>query len=350
MIGIAVVAMFGTGFASSSAEVGENLATSFRADLVVRPTGDVNGVLDQDLLTRIAAQPAIRTAVAHGGFSGRINGSEDHGWVSWYEQPAAAAHLLSIHARRGRVDALRPGEVVLASGTAKETKAEVGDTLSIENRDHGTATYRVVGILADNPVLYDYTIAADDPMAAWARQRGSWQYDEVYLEAAPGGAAAARASVDAMLADEPDVTLQTRQQYIAGLADNNDTGMIVLQVMLGIALLIAALGVVNTMVLSVIERTRELGLLRAIGLGRQQTVRMIAVEAVVVSLLGAVLGVAAGVGLAFVLQKAQNAPVVVPWTTLVAYLVGAAVVGLVAAVGPAIRAGRLDVLAAIGHE
>jgi putative ABC transport system permease protein len=350
MIGVAVVAMFGTGFASSSAEVGEDLDTSFHADLIMRPTWDVDGVLDQDLANRVAALPSVSAAVAHGGFSGQINGSRNRGWVSWYEQPDAARRLLSMRAQDGRIASMRPGEVVLASNTAKETKFKIGDKITIANRDQVEATYQVIGIFAASPSLYDYYIAADDPMATWTRSQSSWQYDEVFLDAAPGAEAGVRAAIDTMIAEEPEVTVQTRKQYIAGLVDNNNTGMVILQVMLGLALLIASLGVVNTMVLSVIERTRELGTLRAIGLNRGQMIRMIAVEAVVVSLLGAVLGTVAGVGLAFALQKAQDGLVVIPWGTLAAYLLGAVVVGLVAAIGPAIRAGRLNVLAAIGYE
>ncbi|MBN1174614.1 MAG: ABC transporter permease [Micromonosporaceae bacterium] len=348
MMGVAVVAMFGTGFASSSAEVGDDLESSFHADVVVRPTWDMGGVLNQAMASQLAALPSVRTAVGHGGFSGTV--SEAEGWISWYDQPEAAQRLLSLRASQGRIDALRPGEVLMSSNRAKEGKFKIGDQVTIRNDDQRAANYRVVGVFADSPTLYDYFIAADDPLAVWARGQTSWQYEEIYLEAAPGAEAEVKAATDALMANEPEARVQTREQYIAGLVDNNNTGMIILQVMMGLALIIAALGVVNTMVLSVIERTQELGMLRALGLSRGQTTRMIAVEAIVVSLLGAVLGILAGVGLAFALQKTQDGLVVIPWGTLVAYLVGAVLVGLVAAIGPAIRAGRLNVLSAISCE
>ena len=117
---------------------------------------------------------------------------------------------------------------------------------------------------------------------------------------------------------------------------------------------IAVLGVVNTLALSVLERTRELGLLRAIGLGRAQTMRMVTVEAVVISVFGALLGVVVGAGLGAAVVRALDGEgitdLVLPWTNMGLYLGLAAVVGVLAAVLPSIKAARLNVLAAIAHE
>jgi putative ABC transport system permease protein len=124
--------------------------------------------------------------------------------------------------------------------------------------------------------------------------------------------------------------------------------------LLGLAILIAVLGIVNTLALSVIERTRELGLLRAIGLRRGQTMRMVTVEAVVISVFGALLGLAVGSGLGAAVVRALRSDgiteLVLPWQQMGVYLVVAALVGVVAAVLPAIRAARLNVLGAIAHE
>ena len=126
------------------------------------------------------------------------------------------------------------------------------------------------------------------------------------------------------------------------------------QILLALAILIAVLGVVNTLALSVLERTRELGLLRAVGLGRAQTMRMVTVEAVVISIFGAVLGLVVGTGLgAAVVRALRDEGITVlalPWNQMVTYLGLAAVVGVVAAVLPAIRAARVNVLRAIAYE
>jgi putative ABC transport system permease protein len=124
--------------------------------------------------------------------------------------------------------------------------------------------------------------------------------------------------------------------------------------LLGLAIVIAVLGVVNTLALSVVERTREIGLLRAIGLGRRQLRRMIRLESVVIAVFGAVLGL--GLGLVWgvcaqqVLALQGMKALAVPWTTIVAVVIGSAVVGIVAALLPALRASRMNVLAAIAHE
>ncbi len=127
-----------------------------------------------------------------------------------------------------------------------------------------------------------------------------------------------------------------------------------IQVLLGLAILIAVLGIVNTLALSVLERTRELGLLRAIGLRRAQTMRMITVEAVVISVFGALLGVAVGTGLGAAVVRALHddgiTELVLPWGQMALVLVLAAIIGVIAAVLPAIRAARLNVLGAIAHE
>jgi putative ABC transport system permease protein len=126
------------------------------------------------------------------------------------------------------------------------------------------------------------------------------------------------------------------------------------QILLALAILIAVLGVLNTLALSVLERTRELGLLRAIGLKRGQTMRMVTVEAVVISVFGAVLGLVVGVGLGAAVVRALRSEGItdlsLPWSQMITYLILAAIVGVVAAVLPAIRAARTNVLQAIAYE
>ena len=111
---------------------------------------------------------------------------------------------------------------------------------------------------------------------------------------------------------------------------------------------------VNTLALSALERTRELGLLRAVGLGRAQTMRMVTVEAIVISVFGAVLGMVVGIGLGAATVRALRdqgiTTLALPWSQLVTYLILAAIVGVVAAVLPSIRAARVNVLEAIAYE
>ena len=142
--------------------------------------------------------------------------------------------------------------------------------------------------------------------------------------------------------------------FIDQQAGDFDTVITMVQVLLGLAILIAVLGVINTLALSVLERTRELGLLRAVGLGRAQTMRMVTVEAVVISVFGALLGVVVGAGMGAAVVRALAGDgitdLVLPWAQMGTYLVLAALVGVAAAVLPAIRAARLNILGAIAHD
>jgi putative ABC transport system permease protein len=145
-----------------------------------------------------------------------------------------------------------------------------------------------------------------------------------------------------------------RSGYVAQQTSQLDTVLIMIQVLLALAILIAVLGIVNTLALSVLERTRELGLLRAVGLGRAATMRMVTVESVVISVFGALLGVVVGSGMGAAVARALDEEgitrLAVPWSDLGVYLVLAGAVGVVAAVLPAVRAARTDVLGAIAYE
>jgi putative ABC transport system permease protein len=156
------------------------------------------------------------------------------------------------------------------------------------------------------------------------------------------------------VADSPEVSATDRTTFIQQQVADFDTVITMVQVLLALAILIAVLGVVNTLALSVLERTRELGLLRAVGLSRAQTMRMVTVEAVVISVFGALLGVVVGAGLGTAVVRALNddgiKQLVLPWGGMSLYLGLAALVGVLAAVLPSIKAARLNVLAAIAHE
>jgi putative ABC transport system permease protein len=157
-----------------------------------------------------------------------------------------------------------------------------------------------------------------------------------------------------LLADSQEVSVGDRTDYVDQQASSVDDLVAMIQLLLALAILIAVLGIVNTLALSVLERTRELGLLRAVGLSRGQAMRMVAVEAVVISVFGALLGVVVGSGLGAAVVRALRSEGItmlsLPWPQMATYLVLAAIVGLLAAVIPAIRAARTNVLSAIAHE
>jgi len=156
------------------------------------------------------------------------------------------------------------------------------------------------------------------------------------------------------IADLPTVTVQDPGQFAEQQREQINLFLYFIYALLGLAVVIAVLGIVNTLALSVIERTREVGLLRAVGLSRRQLRLMVRLEAVIVAVLGAVLGVAMGLVFGVALQRAiadEGIDVLaIPWLQLALFVALAAVAGVLAAVLPARRAARLDVLTAIGAE
>jgi putative ABC transport system permease protein len=176
--------------------------------------------------------------------------------------------------------------------------------------------------------------------------------DTVFIDAAAGvSAAELRSAVTDAVAPYVVVSVQDRDQFVDQMASQVDQLLVILYALLGLSLLIAVLGIVNTLALSVIERTREIGLLRAVGLGRLQLAGVVTVESVLTAVFGTVVGLGVGVGLASVLPRVFAEEgldrLVVPWGGLAAMLGIAIVVGVLAAVWPGTRAARLRVLDAI---
>jgi len=181
------------------------------------------------------------------------------------------------------------------------------------------------------------------------------QDSALYVNAAEGtGPDELRRRLEAALEAYPQVQVRDQADYKELVHDQIAVLLYLVYALLGLAIIIAVLGVVNTLALSVVERTREIGLLRAIGLARRQLRRMIRLESVVIAVFGAVLGLALGLvwGLCVqqVLALEGMTALAIPWGTVVAVVVGSAVVGIAAALLPALRASRMNVLAAIAHE
>jgi putative ABC transport system permease protein len=167
--------------------------------------------------------------------------------------------------------------------------------------------------------------------------------------------AAAKDAVNDVVKDNPQVTAYTKDEYVKTNQQGFDIALVIVQVLLLIALFISILGVINTLLLSVIERTRELGMLRAVGLRRSQTWLMVTTESVVITVFGTVLGLAVGVGLGAAVMTALKdvlgfGGVTLPWGLIVVYFFASMIVGGIAGLIPSLRAVRLNVLGAIAYE
>lgn len=250
----------------------------------------------------------------------------------------------------GSLDDVTDGTIVLRADEAGG--AEIGDVLKVSGPG-GTEELRVVAIL-DSKTISVYGFVTDTTMAqlnpspgALFAFVGTSATDEAGLESL-------RTELENLARPYQVVSVLDAQQLGDFISEQVNRMLAIMYALLGLSIIIAILGIVNTLALSVMERTREIGLLRAVGLGRLQTASIIAIESVIIALFGTVLGLALGVGLAAAVQQVYAdvglTALAIPWGQL-AIMVGlAGVVGLFAAIWPAIRAARLPVLEAVSVE
>ena len=240
--------------------------------------------------------------------------------------------------------------MLISSEKAKAYGITVGDVTRLTIGRANVKRLTVIGIFDRDasPRAADYVVS----MPTFEAVGGSTKDNTLYVLRRPGADAAnVKKGLDSVVADLPTVTVKDQAGYAAEQRAPIDTMLVLIYGLLGLAIVIAVLGIINTLALSVIERTREIGLLRAVGLARSQLRSMVRLEAVTISLVGAVIGVVLGTIFGVLFQRTQaNSGVdvlVIPWLRLALFLLLAALVGVLAAWWPARRAAKLNVLAAI---
>jgi putative ABC transport system permease protein len=258
---------------------------------------------------------------------------------------------VALPVEQGSMLALRPGTMAVSAQSAQRRGIELGDVVPVKFQA-ATVRLKVVATFGASGVLpTSYIVTPDTFVKGGLKPLDSLLF---VTKDDSADAAAVRRQVDKITADLPTVTVKDPGQYAEEQRQQVNLFLAFIYALLGLAVVIAVLGIINTLALSVIERTREVGLLRAVGLSRRQLRLMVRLEAVVVSVLGAVLGVTMGLVFGVALQRAiadQGVDVLsIPWLQLVIFVALAAVAGVLAAVLPARRAARLDVLTAIGAD
>ncbi len=187
--------------------------------------------------------------------------------------------------------------------------------------------------------------------ATWDSIYDSPQNIYSFVRMRGGESPAAQAALERQLKNFPDAKVQTKGQFINNQISGLNAILNVLYVLLALSVIVSLFGIVNTLVLTVFERTRELGMLRAVGMTRRQVRRMIRAEAVITALMGGVIGIVLGLVLGGLLAARIDFIVfVLPWGQVIVFAVAAIVVGLLAAIFPARRAGKLNVLEALQYE
>ncbi len=349
MIGLALMAAISVLAQSAKASVSDLVETQLTADYVLNGGGQVQfpGTVGE----RVAELPGVASVATIGGLGVEIDGDTTFAIAA---DSAGIADNVRLTVAEGSLQALDDGEIMVDESLATERGWALGDTVTAALGTLTDRTLTVGGIYEDNQVVGGPMIV---PRALYreavpAPEQGDFL---VYVKAQDGvDVPALRSELVDIVKPFLVVSVQDGSEFTDSQADSINQILSILYVLLALSIVIAVLGIINTLALSVFERTREIGLLRAVGLTRGQLFRMITVESVATAVFGALLGAALGLGLGIALQRAVASQgletLAIPWATLVVVVLAAAVAGVVAAVLPAVRAVRLDVLRAITTE
>ena len=347
MIGLALIAMASVVAESMKASFTSKLGSTMTADYVITAQGDV--AFSNQVAAQVAALPEFDEVSAVRWGTMRIDG--DNKGVAGGDL-TVITDLLTIGVLSGDpVASATPGTIVISDSAAEEHGVQVGDSLDVEFAASGMQSL-TVGAIYDNTFLIgDYVL----DLSSWSSYFDSADDNVISARVADGVEIEAADAALASLRDEfPQLQFETQEAWTDRLETELDSLLVIINVFLGLAIVIALLGIANTMALSVLERTREIGLMRAIGMTRRQTRVMIRLEAAIVSLFGALLGVVVGLLLGWIAVTAIPDSFIdrlsIPGVMLAVYVVVATIAGLFAASFPARRAARLKVLDAIAHE
>ena len=347
-IGLTVVAAVAVTATSLKDSVSAAVSAGNRSDLILEPAGAGLGISPSvaDLLrTRhdVADVVELReTAAQVNGRSSLVTAMDTDG----------LGQVIDLGVESGSLDALAPGSMLVGTSAADELGLRAGDTVTVTFAETGDVPMRVAGTFSKGSLINaSYVMTMPDFGAnVTSRLDGA-----ILMTAAPGAdPVEVKAAIQSALADYPNVTVNDPTEITQKAQDSVNQLLGIVTALLLLAVVVAILGIVNTLVLSVVERTRELALLRAVGGTRRQVRTVVRRESVLMALLGALTGIAlgtvAGIALSRALTDEGITELRVPTGTLAIYLVIAAAVGVLAAVGPARRASKVDVLRAITAE
>jgi putative ABC transport system permease protein len=343
MIGLSLVSTIAVLGASLSASAKNSVDSAVSADYIVSGKGGFS----KSVVTDVSRLPGVETTtvVYQGQFE--VRGSLS---TLTAASPSNLSRTVTLHITSGGgAPAMAAGELLVDTNTADTDHLHVGSIVPVKFAQTGASTMRVGGIFKSNPLLGSY-LTGDGFFLS--------QFDNplpiaVLLSAAPAASGLDRA-LNQALQPYANVSVKTRAQFEASEQATVNQLLGLVYVLLALAILIALIGIINTLVLSVFERTHEIGLLRAVGMKRRQVREMIRSESVIVALFGGVVGILRGLGLgialAYALRNNGVTTIAVPVASLIGFVILSGLLGLAAASWPARRAANLDVLGAIAAE
>ncbi|WP_267245130.1 ABC transporter permease [Streptomyces sp. PR69] len=355
MIGLALVACLSVVGSSMVASATEELDKSVGADFIVSSEGG------QPIVPQVQRALEETAGIAHvteyrivdAKLTSPDGKTEDESLVA--ADPTYAQDLRRTTVAGELSAAYGKNAMSVGDSYAEEHGVTVGDTLTVAFKGGQSAQLKVAAITSDDTnvdkgAMYMNITTAARHLPAEKMPQNFF----LFAKAVDGQEKEAYSALKASIADYPTYKVQNQTDFKQDLKDQIGQLLNIVYGLLALAIIVAVLGVVNTLALSVVERTREIGLMRAIGLSRRQMRRMIRLESVVIALFGALLGLGLGMGWGTAAQKLlalEGLEVLeIPWPTIVTVFIGSAFVGLFAALVPAFRAGRMNVLNAIATE
>jgi putative ABC transport system permease protein len=351
MIGIALVAFIATLTNGMKASNREAIEEQVSADYVVTSTdGYTPFVAAAGDALASSSGPEMVTSVRSD--AGQINGAT--GEIGGIE-PDTIAQAYVFDWKEGDESVLATlgtDKAIVSSNFAEDHDISVGDVITIRSTADKKAEVTVVGTFEPPPfypLLESVNVSTELFDSLYDRPRNRWTWANVSGDPSNEN----RAQLEAAIAGFPDTQLETREEWIQREDSDFNQFISFLYVMLTLAVFVSVFGMINTLVLSVYERTREIGMLRAIGMTRRQVRRMIRQESIITALIGAAIGLPLGIFLAGLVNRALSEYDVrfsIPWGQLVVLTIVAIVIGILAAIMPARRAAKLNPLEAISYE
>lgn len=349
MIGVTLVTLAAVMAASIRGTVDEILDTGVEADLLVVPANQFNptasftpAIADQAAASEdFADVTRLKVGAAIVGDNETFITGAEGNFPAFFPQEDGSTGEFS----------LGPGQAWAESGIAESNGWSLGDQIVLTFEDTGEQTFELVGIPVGDVYAGLIAISVDD----YAANYGNSADSQVYVKLAPGVTLEeGKSRLEEFAAGVPTANVQTFEELQSDAEDQINQLLNLITGLLGLAVIIALIGVTNTMTLSVYERTREIGLLRAVGLSRPQTRRMIRSEASIISVFGAILGVGIGIffgwAILYALRDQGFTTFVIPFGTVALWIIVTGILGIVFALLPAWRASKLNVLEAIAYE
>ena len=352
MIGLALVAFFFVLGASIKASAGAAIENGLRADYVVSVDGFGGSGFSPELSEALDAAPEIAaTTSLRLGFWD--NDGTDEILIGIEAETANQTIFLDV--QQGSLEDLARGGLFVYDDVAADKGWTLGTLVPMGFTSTGLQQLEIVGIFAEQGVVGSSYLLGLNTYEENFQGFGTDTDFVVGVKAATGvDTATARSVVESAASDYPNANVRDQVEYRESQEAQVDTLLVMFNALLLLAVIIALLGISNTLALSVFERTREIGLLRAVGMSRRQVRRMIRWESIMVAVLGALLGIVIGiffgVSVTSALSSVGITELAIPAGQIIGLVVFGAVVGLVAAILPARKASRLNVLEAISYE